>query len=284
MKLHKLPDAEHFKRLLHYNVAFIRDTVEKEESGSIKDLRYARVEVMRRYLSNGCIALILGQSDDEARRNFTAAVEYALRLVKTRAPAGRSMHSYEAHVRVSEVDGSTQLTALHEKKPLPGSEKLSITDYHRALMSVVCFGERAQFGGVASVPEESYRNPGTLARADYWAHLRAWKAWLQGDPASAEQEARAATSAPGVQDVTQSESAGMLAVIAGDSGRLHGALETRLKLHQKHARKEPNSPLSVVCFPGLMLCRMALDAGLAVEEDVYLPLRLLPKSCGAATH
>jgi len=53
----------------------------------------------------------------------------------------------------------SRLTAVQEVRPLPGDEKLSITDYHSALVCVTCFGSRSQFAAVASVPEEAYKTP-----------------------------------------------------------------------------------------------------------------------------
>ena len=44
----------------------------------------------------------------------------------------------------------------------------------------------------------------------------------------------------------------------------------------KSKPEQPNSPMGAVCFPALILARVAIDRGMKVEDDVYLPVRLLP--------
>jgi hypothetical protein len=158
---------------------------------------------------------------------------------------------------------------------MPGSEKLSISDYHRALLAVVCFGERSLFAQVAAVPEEQYRNPGTIATEDYWLYLRAWKALLKGNETEAKKEAEASL-AKAKDASSRVARAAFLALLSRDSGALADGLEAALKAHKKQFQKEPNSPFGAVCFPGLMLCRVAIDRGMRVEDGPYLPVRLLP--------
>jgi len=56
--------------------------------------------------------------------------------------------------------------------------------------------------------------------------------------------------------------------------RMH--TDERLKAHGKRYRKEPTDPEGIICFPVLMLCRMAIDRRMAVGEWPYAPLSLLP--------
>lgn len=266
---HKLLPDSHFENFLRRNRDLVAKTLQRLEDGTgIPQLCYETL--MSLSLSNGCIAVILGHGDEEAKKHFTASVEYALKLLHAPGAPGGGMRSYEAHVELSEE--GARLTSLHEKRPMAGSEKLSITDYHRALLCVVSFGDRSAFPEVAAVPEEKYRNPGTIASEDYWLYLRAWKALLRGNEAEARREAEASLS----KARDQPSRATFVALLRGDAGGVAESLEAELKAHKKRFQKEPNEPQGAVCFPGLMLCRMAIDRGMKVEDGPYLPVRLLP--------
>jgi len=273
-KVHReeLIKSGHFERLRALNSQFIAGMIQRESANTMVNRRYAYGECLRSHLSNGCIALILGEGDDEARKNFEATVEYALKLVGAPPTPGGGVRIYEANVEFSEQ--GSRLTSLHEKKPQPGEEKLSITEYHRALICVGCFGEPSQFGVIASVPEEAYQDPGTVASSDYWAHVRAWKALLLGKEAEARREAQIPLSRG--SGSIRPEAAAMLALLDGDEGRFNRNLEDAVRLYVKATSKQVNDPITAVFFPGLMLSRMALERGLAVEDGSYLPVRLLP--------
>jgi hypothetical protein len=270
MKWHTLLPSSHYEGLRERNLRAIARTEEQLRTGEgIPQLCYE--VLLRRTLSNGCIALILDRGDEEARENFTASAEYALKLLDAPGRRGGGMRSYEAHVKVSE-EGS-RLTALHEKVPQPGSENLSIKDYYLALICIVAFGEPEAFAMVASVPENRYRNPGTIAADETWQFLRGLKASLKGDEADAKVEARGVLSRGGDM---QPEASALLALLARDTTAFAEPLKKVVEAHRKRGEKEPNDPVGVVCLPGLMLCRLAKDRGIVMEEDPYLPLRLLP--------
>jgi hypothetical protein len=268
----QLVESGFFEKLRRGNDDFIRESVDKDSRGVLSNRRYGYKEVIRSHLMNGCIALIVGEGDDEARKNFQATVEYALKLVSAPPPPGGGVRIYEANVELSEQ--GSRLTSLHEKKPQAGEEKLSITEYYRALICVGCFGEPSQFAIIASVPEEAYQNLGTVASADYWAQVRAWRALLLGKEAEARREAQIPLS-KGTGNI-KAEAAAMLALLDGDQGRFNRNLQDAIKLYVRATSKQVNDPITAVFFPGLMLSRMALDRGLAIEDGPYLPLRLLP--------
>lgn len=261
-----------FEKLRRGNDDFIRETIDRDSKGVLANRRYAYKEVMRTRLMNGCIALILGEGESEARDSFLGTVEYALKLIGAAPTPGGGVRIYEANVELSEQ--GSRLTSLHEKKPQPGEENLSITDYHRALICVGCFGDPSQFAAIASVPEEAYQNPGTVASADYWAHVRAWKALLLGKEAEARREAQVPLSR-GTGSIKR-EAAAMLALLDGDQDRFNRNLQDAVQLYVKATSKQANDPITFVFFPGLLLSRTALDRGLAVEDGPCLPVRLLP--------
>jgi len=191
IKPHAFLPTSHFEMLRGGYHDLVAKTIERLRNGTgIPQLCYETLVAMS--LSNGCIALILDQGDDEARKHFTAASGYALKLLVAPGARGGGLRSYGGNVEVSE--DSVRLTSLHEKVPTPGFEKPSISDFHRALVCVVAFGDRTGMAQVAAVPEDQYRNPGTIASEDQWAHLRAWRAMLRGDEAEARREAEAAVA------------------------------------------------------------------------------------------
>jgi hypothetical protein len=268
----QLIESGHFWRLRDLNEPFLAGIAEREAKGALANAQYGYSESLRRCLSDACIALLLNEEDERARREFRAAVEYALKLIGTPESPGGGVRIYEASVELSEQD--SRLTALHEKKPQPGEEKLSITDYYRALICVGCFGEPSQVAVIASVPEEAYQKSGTVASADYWAHVRAWKALLLGDEGLAHLEAAFVFS--NGRGATKSEAAAMIALLDRQADKFGGHLRDVVKLFSRDAEKQPNDPIGVVFFPGLMLCRVAIDRWMVVEEWPLLPVRLLP--------
>jgi len=68
----------------------------------------------------------------------------------------------------------------------------------------------------------------------------------------------------------------LVALFRGDASAFAQSLQDELKAHKKRFQKQPNSPMGAVCFPALILARVAIDRGMKVEDDVYLPVRLLP--------
>ncbi len=266
----ELIKSGHFARQRDFNNQSIAGTLELEAKNELVNRRYGYASCLRDHLSNGCIALILGEGDEEARRSFEASVEYALKLIGAPPTYGGGMRVYEANVELS--DQGARLTSLHERKPQPGDEKMSIKDYHTALIAVVCFGASAQHPAVASVAEEAYQST-TIASADYWALLRAWKALLLGKDAEARREAEVA-SAKG-SGSGKSEAAAMLAILDKDQTRLERSLQEAVKQYVKATAKQQNDPLTSVFFPGLMVCRVALGRGMKAVDEPYLPVRLL---------
>lgn len=53
--------------------------------------------------------------------------------------------------------GTVTVESLREQPLAAGTEKLTITDYHRALLAVVAFGEPGASRAIATMPEDEYR-------------------------------------------------------------------------------------------------------------------------------
>jgi hypothetical protein len=267
-----LIESGHFAALRERNRRFMHQIEASLAAGEIRNHQFMFAELMRRRLGNGCIALMLGEADACALEDFGAAVGWALKLIGAPRTSGGGLRVYEANVELSE-EGS-RLKALHEREPLPGEEKLSITDYHSALISVTSFGEQSQFETVASVPQEAYQNPGTITATDYWMRVRAWKALLLGQDAEARREAEQAFARGSGSG--KPEAAALLALLDRYQDRFKQSLQDVVKQYVKATSKQVNDPITAVCFPGLMLCRVAVDRGMSVKDAPYLPVRLLP--------
>ncbi len=96
---------------------------------------------------------------------------------------------------------------------------------------------------------------------------------LRGDDADARKEAEASVAKAGKDEPAH---AALLALLQGDARDLSQCLDAELKAHNKRFKKQASEPLGAVCFPALTVARIAIDRGMKVEEDPYLPVRLLP--------
>ena len=277
VELHKLLGKDHFERLCSARLSAQKTMLDLLSNGR-GDTRYCYQDLLRGHWDNGCIALILEKGDEEARENFRKAAEYASLFLKT--PGGlKGPRTFEAHLEVS-PEGVRPI-AIHEKPPPPEGSRLAIHEYSLALMLIAAFGERQAIREAAWYPEEGYRSSEVIAGEDYFALLRAYKAWLLEDEATAKSEAMAVL--PRSQAVVRPEVAAFLSMATGDAEGFRKNLGERLKTHKKQWAKHPNMPKGVVCLPGLMLCRMAFERGIALEDQPYLPVRLLP-NCKPSVH
>jgi hypothetical protein len=68
----------------------------------------------------------------------------------------------------------------------------------------------------------------------------------------------------------------MIALLDGEADEFKRRLREAVRLFRKDGEKQPNDPIGVVFLPGLMLCRVGLDRGFALEDEAYLPVHLLP--------
>jgi hypothetical protein len=67
-----------------------------------------------------------------------------------------------------------------------------------------------------------------------------------------------------------------LALIEGDEERFRTLIEKRILAHRARFEKKPTDVDGIICLPVLMLCRVAIDRGMVLDERPYVPLRLLP--------
>jgi hypothetical protein len=271
LRLHAFAEASAFERSLSLYDEQIRKGLALLARGEGDAQAICRHSV-RFSIWNACIALILHRGDAEALRYFRQALAYG--LLKLGAPGSKKgLRAYDVLMEVGE-EGS-RIIHEHERRSAREPRMLSVADYSSVLTMAICFGERSEMEEVMRFPEERYRNPNVVVGEDYYGYLRGWKQLVLGDERSAKrsmEEARSLNTNPRVAP----DMAAFVHLLDGDRAGFLRSVEERLQTHKKQYQKEPGNPEGFVCFPGLMLCRMAIDHGMPVEDAPYLPVRLLP--------
>jgi Immunity protein 49 len=258
------------------------EEVFKEYEDAIKKrmgwLAVGKADVQRSCLSilefsvwNACILLILGRDEAEALRYFRQAVEFGLKSLGAEGST-KGMRVYDALFEHSE-DG-VRPVYIHEKPPSREPRLLSVEDFGGVLTFAVAFGDRGQMETVARYPEARYRNPDEIVGEDFFGYLRGIKAFLLGDETTAKRDVEATISASNA--VTREHKRAFLCLLERDMTGFRKHVEKRLQGHKKQYEKKPHSPEGFICQPLLMLSRLAIDLGLEVEEQPYVPIHLLP--------
>jgi hypothetical protein len=75
-----------------------------------------------------------------------------------------------------------------------------------------------------------------------------------------------------------------MALSTKDPAAFQRGLQGGLEAHKKQYRRLPGDPRGFVSIGGMSLCRLAFDRGLTIEDQPYLPVRLLSNYRGAAVH
>ncbi len=267
-KMHKLENFEHFGRMRERWLDSNARGLELLQVGK-GDVQFILGSLCRQSLDLGCIALILDRGDDEARSYFRQAPVYAIEWL--RAPGSTSSpRVYDVNLEVSER--GTQVTALHERKPSREPAKHSLISYTEILFAVLTFGSEVQMREVAEFPEEGYRNPNVLGS---YEDLRVWKEWMLGRMEEARRTAQRVLQGSPEPSVRASLTA-LLAILDGKRDLVDSQLEEHVKVHRKYYQRHGNDPRGFVSMGGLALSRLAMERGMLVEDQPYLPVRLLP--------
>lgn len=152
---------------------------------------------------------------------------------------------------------------------------ISIADFDSVFKLAVCFGDRTEMDEIARCPEDRYRHPDVAAAEDFYGYLRAWKHLLLGDEVRAKREMQEAlTESPNAESRKDMEA--FVSLVERDERGFRTHIDERLIAHGKRYRKQPEDPEGIICFPILMLCRVALDRGMVLGDWPYAPLSLLP--------
>ena len=225
---------------------------------------------------NACIVLVLGRGEEAALRYFRQAL--ACGLLALGAPGSKNgLRAYDVLMEVGDI--GSRIIQEHERRSAREPRILSIADYSGVLEIAACFGDQRAMEEVARYPEERYGNPNVIAGEDYYGYLRAWKRLLLRDNEGAKEEMQAALDED-PQPVPRKDMEAFVVLLEGDRPAFTARLEERLNGHKKQYQKQAGNPEGFICLPALMLCRAAIDQGMAVEEWPYVPVRLLPNYRG----
>jgi hypothetical protein len=225
-------------------------------------------------IENACTAILLDKGDEQVLRYFREAINYGVRCLRASGTTAVP-HASEVDVEI----GARGLESVAARE-IPQSRKpsrLGASDFDKILMVVATFGNEAEINEVASCPEEQYQNPDVVTPDFYFSYLRAVKALCLGDRSKAQREARVSLKRC-ESDIFKSTITTFLSMIEKDADGFRTHLSERLIGHKKLCEKEPHLAEGVICHPGLMLCRMAIERGMSVEEWPYLPVRLIPNA------
>ncbi len=270
LKMHNIEQPPHFERMAErWQQSNARGLALLQKGQGDQQAIYGGL--CKETIDLGCIALILGEGDEVAREHFQRAAGYAIDWLRAPGSVG-SPRVYDVNVEASE--GGTRVTAIHERKPSREPAKHSLISYSEILFTTLSFGDAGQVKEVAEYPEEGYRNPNVVGS---YEDLRVWRAWIFGHFEAVPRMAGGVLKSSPQPAVAASMSA-LLAILAGDQKAFEVQLEGHAKAHRKHYQRQPNDPRGVVSLGGLALCRLARERGLTVEDQPYLPVRLLPRA------
>lgn len=271
LTVHKLESPTHFERLaVRWQASIARGLALLREGKG--DARFICGGLCRESFDLGCIALILGRGDADAARHFAAAAGYAIQWLHSTG-TGKGLRVYDLQMEVSE--GGMRPVAQHEIRSRPGSEKLSGIDYDHILFITYAFGNAAQMTEVAKFPEEGYQNPNVVSAPYANAFVRVWKHWALGKVEDAQREALSVlTASP--EGMANTALSAILTLSTKDREGFAKHLARYLKSHKKQYQQLGNDPKGYVSMGGMALCRLAFDQGISVEDQTYLPVRLLP--------
>ncbi len=235
--------------------------------------RYRQEYVRGAAVDFACYALAIERDDALAGGYFKLAAACASRALG--APGAEPVLRSN-HIDVL-VDPQTQETEVLSVTPLPGygTARMSVVDFVNALYTLFAFGDEHALRVAASIPEVEYRTPGIVMSEGGWLATEAEKLLALG------QEAEARAIYDRISDDTmlpwyRERLVGLRALWAGDQKGFEKSLGRLLRSHKAKSARMPGAVANLVCFAGMMSCRLAQRNGIRVEDQTYLPLRFSP--------
>lgn len=271
VRMDKFKDASHFEAIYTFGVensARWRKTL--DERGDEIDRQIVTQYVLMDCLSCGSIGVLLGYDDVPVRQFFACATEYGRRLLseRGRVPDMRELEFHMGPQGVEKVVTGENIFAGMTEYPL------SISYYHRATVLALAFGDASTCAEFAAYPEERYRSPGIVTTDAHFRQLRAHKAWIRGETAQAIRDFEAVRD-DNATPYTHALMSAWLALERDDLATFRAELTKVLEAHKALYRRKSNDPEGIVCFPALALSRLARTRGIEVEDDGYMPARLV---------
>lgn len=271
IRVHKFLDASHFGVLYTNGVeqsAHWRKVL--DDRGKI-DRRSATQYVFLDCRRCGEIGLLLGYDDAIVRQHFACATEYGRRLLTepARVPEVREI---EMHVG---PDGGIEKVVTGENLYAGMTEyPLSLANYHPGLWLALAFGDASTCAEFAAFAEARYRSPGIVASEQHFQQIRGYKAWIRGETAQAIRDFEAVRDAK-ANPYVHADMSAWLALARGDADTFRTELTKVLEAHKALYRRKSGDPDGIICYPALALSRVAKTQGVTVEDDGYLPARLV---------
>lgn len=251
----------------------LENFLEKEKSGAPGDVGFRREQIRSYAIRFAFDALVVAHDDVAATEYFKLASEYALKSLLT-AKGSPLLQSADIEAGVDPETLDVRVNSLTPREGGYGSARMSVRDYGNGLFTLWAFGGMEDLRKAAKIPEADYRSPGIIAPDWAWRSMDADKALALGADAEALNLLR------GVSDQLNDNVKGKLialeALLAGDDAAFRSRLIEMLKTHKRLMAKSPGDLAGLICFPATMLCRVAFQRGILIEDQNYLPLRFMP--------
>lgn len=196
----------------------------------------------------GCLALVgIGDGELAARDAFHAAGRYAGLALTLPTPA---------------YAPPGYIWAAHK--------------FENLLEICTAFGSRDAVVVAAGFPDERFRNPDIVGPPESFLIIQAFQAWLLGDDAQVTAWAAEILATPSVHPSTAASASALHALVRRDEATFRACLHDVVVTARGQVRYLSSPVEGVVCRTGIALCRMARTVGIEVEDQIYLPTRLLP--------
>lgn len=164
--------------------------------------------------------------------------------------------------------------ALRDAPVEPGTWAPYLFD--EMLFSAIAFGSCIEVAPAAGVPEEVFHSPGVIGSPESYLLTRAFQAWLRREDVNVSRLLDEILATPELFPTIAAEAAALRAIVNHDAPAVRDAVHGVVVAAKRSVRYLPSPVEGVVCRNGIALCRMARTVGIEVEDQIYLPTRLLP--------
>jgi hypothetical protein len=159
--------------------------------------------------------------------------------------------------------------------PWPDGSAWSALDFTAAMPMILAFGSPQ--AAVRSAGITVSDTPGVLMLEDAFLTHEARCAWIRGDYAWAAMLCREVQAIPVGHAGLVGEARALHALTTGDVAAFRAGLDDVLRYDKRNATRFGATFSGIVNRTGMALCRMALTIGMDIDDQTYLPTRLLPR-------
>ena len=247
--------------------------LESEKNGAPGNIGFRREQIRDYAIMLALDALNVDHDEGAAAAYFRTASAFALKSLLT--PKGDALlQAADLEVGVNPATLDVKMASINPREGGYGAARMSVRDYGNGFFTLWAFGKMEDLQEAARIPEVDYRSPGIISPEWAWRSMDADKALALGA------EAAALNLLRGVADQLNVNVKGKLqtleALLDGNEEVFRSRLIEMVKTHKKLVAKSPGDLSGLVCFPAMMLSRVALRHGIVVQDQNYLPLRFMP--------